>query len=150
MGMCTLPRTGILQQLLERTKEKKRLYSPYEVIRNEILEFFHSLTKTFLVNPTKLTFHEVKFFTQSSQILRHLMPFPRGVIKTALEDPVMYLEDENLITESGSDIMSTFPGVSIAYKLHSEMGSLINLYDWLQVWHLHAVFENCGNLNFPI
>ncbi len=31
------------------------------------------------------------------------------------------------------EISSSFPDISVAFKLHQEGGKLINLYDWLQV-----------------
>jgi hypothetical protein len=44
------------------------------------------------VPPARLPFGEVKFFDKVASVQRHLMAFPRGVIKTALEDPIVYLE----------------------------------------------------------
>ena len=66
--------------------------TPFETLRSETLDYFHATFKALLVSPTKVPFHELKFFDQVSSIRRHLMAFPRGVIKTALEDPIVYLE----------------------------------------------------------
>ncbi len=86
-----LPTRFLFQQLLEQAQAKKRIQSPYESLRKEVLDFFHEAFKTFLMSPTRMTFHELKFFDRVVNIRRHLTAFPRGVIKAALEDPFVYL-----------------------------------------------------------
>ena len=73
------------------------------------------------------------FSGQVSRVHRHLMPAPRAVIQSGLEDPILYLERADLRIENPGDISPAFPDVSVAFKLHSECGRLINLFDWLQV-----------------
>ncbi len=43
------------------------------------------------------------------------------------------LQNDKLDIEDRQEIPSSFPDVAIAYKLLSEAGKLINLYDWMQV-----------------
>ena len=45
------------------------------------------------------------------------------------------LQNDEMQISGPSEIRNSFPDVSVAFKLHSEAGKLINLYDWLQVGH---------------
>ena len=82
------------------------------------------------------------------------MPAPRAVIQSGLENPKMYLEHPDLQIEDVSDIPASFPDLSVAFKLHSECGRLINLFDWLQVRHemsfIPVIYSYSTNALFPI
>ncbi len=155
--MCEIKIFPSLQQLLEQARERRKLLSPYESLRQEVLDFFHSSLSSGLRPPTELPLSEIKFFDSAALVRRHLMAFPRGVIKTALQDPYVYLrvgnstfwenqvwggfkfktfipnKDDRLEIEDSGEISRDFPDLCVAFKLHQEGGKLINLYDWLQV-----------------
>ncbi len=143
---------------MEQARERRKLLSPYESLRQEVLDFFHSSLSSGLRPPTELPLSEIKFFDSAALVRRHLMAFPRGVIKTALQDPYVYLrvgkccflirenqlwsfkfktfilnKDDRLEIEDSGEISRDFPDLCVAFKLHQEGGKLINLYDWLQV-----------------
>ena len=71
--------------------------------------------------------------------LSFVLIFVSGVIPLALSNPGIYLENEKLEIDDDYEIPRDFPDVSISYKIHSEYGRLINLYDWLQVRYIQVL-----------
>ncbi|XP_030850745.1 origin recognition complex subunit 3 isoform X3 [Strongylocentrotus purpuratus] len=121
-----------LQQMLMSNAKKKRRMTPYEILRNEILDFFDALFREYLPCPKNLPLHEVFYYNNVSEIRQRLNAPPRAAIQTALSNPNYYLQNPDCETlEEG--ITSSLPDVCIVYKLHLECGRLINIYDWLQV-----------------
>lgn len=127
-------RFELQKNLLKQTQEKRRRTFPFDDLRQDVLDYFHNFFRTFSTPPTSLTFHEILFFDKVSLVHRHLMPAPRAVIQSALDDPGLYLEHPNLLVNTKAEIPNSFPDINITYKLHSECGRLINLFDWLQSW----------------
>ncbi|KAL2315359.1 Origin recognition complex subunit Orp3 [Schizosaccharomyces pombe] len=75
----------------------------------------------------------------------------RSVIHSSCMDPEYYVGDEKKIDsefsnaeKDGKDSISWLPDLSILYKLYSESGALLNLYDWYIAFseHLQAGKEN--------
>lgn len=65
-------------------------------------------------------------------IRRQVQPLPRVAISKALTNPSAYLGCNCCSpTSQESAILPTMPDICIAYKLHTECGRLINLYDWM-------------------
>ncbi|XP_077394747.1 origin recognition complex subunit 3 isoform X2 [Festucalex cinctus] len=120
-----------LLEMNESRRSKKR--SPYENLRNEVLEFIDSLVKSHLSPPESQTLYEVCYYSSSSTVRRHLNATPRTSIQAALSSPYYYLLNERLKTDDGS-VSNSAPDICIAYKLHLECGRLINLYDWMQAF----------------
>uniref|UniRef100_A0AAQ5X6E9 Origin recognition complex subunit 3 n=1 Tax=Amphiprion ocellaris TaxID=80972 RepID=A0AAQ5X6E9_AMPOC len=116
---------------MNETRRSKKL-SPFEILRNEALEFIDSLVKSHLSPPESQTLHEVCYYSSSATVRRHLNATPRTSIQAALSSPYYYLQNENLKTEDGT-VSNAAPDICIAYKLHLECGRLINLYDWLEL-----------------
>eukprot|EP00057_Strongylocentrotus_purpuratus_P034916 XP_797026.3 PREDICTED: origin recognition complex subunit 3 [Strongylocentrotus purpuratus] len=122
-----------LQQMLMSNAKKKRRMTPYEILRNEILDFFDALFREYLPCPKNLPLHEVFYYNNVSEIRQRLNAPPRAAIQTALSNPNYYLQNPDCETlEEG--ITSSLPDVCIVYKLHLECGRLINIYDWLQAF----------------
>jgi hypothetical protein len=48
------------------------------------------------------------------------------------DSSLLSFQSPALAMSSSSSIPASLPDLSVAYKLHSECGKLINLYDWLQ------------------
>ncbi|XP_023249472.1 origin recognition complex subunit 3 [Seriola lalandi dorsalis] len=124
-----------LQKTLLEMNESRRSkkLSPFEVLRNEALEFIDDLVKSHLSPPESQTLNEVCYYSSSATVRRHLNATPRTSIQAALSSPYYYIQNDNLKTEDGS-VSNTAPDICIAYKLHLECGRLINLYDWLEAY----------------
>ncbi|TMS21718.1 Origin recognition complex subunit 3 [Larimichthys crocea] len=124
-----------LQKTLLEMNESRRAkkLSPFEVLRNEALEFMDGLVKSHLSPPETQTLYEVCYYTSSATVRRHLNATPRTSIQAALSSPYYYLQNESLKTEDGT-VSNAAPDICIAYKLHLECGRLINLYDWLEAY----------------
>ncbi|XP_028995450.1 origin recognition complex subunit 3 isoform X2 [Betta splendens] len=124
-----------LQKTLLEMNESRRAkkLSPFEVLRNEALEFIDDLVKSHLSPPEAQTLSEVCYYSSSATVRRHLNATPRTCIQAALSSPFYYLQNESLKTEDGS-VSNAAPDICITYKLHLECGRLINLYDWLEAY----------------
>ncbi|KAM8737396.1 origin recognition complex subunit 3 isoform 1-T1 [Acanthopagrus schlegelii] len=124
-----------LQKTLLEMNESRRAkkLSPFEVLRNEALEFLDNLVKSHLSPPESHTLNEVCYYSSSATVRRHLNATPRTSIQAALNSPYYYLQNERLKTVDGS-VSNSAPDICIAYKLHLECGRLINLYDWLEAY----------------
>lgn len=67
-------------------------------------------------------------------IRRQVNPVPRVAISKALSNPSSYLGCNCCSAngqESENGLSPTMPDICIAFKLHTECGRLINLYDWM-------------------
>uniref|UniRef100_A0A7N6AMM6 Origin recognition complex subunit 3 n=1 Tax=Anabas testudineus TaxID=64144 RepID=A0A7N6AMM6_ANATE len=117
---------------MNESRRSKKL-SPFEVLRNEALDFIDDLVKKHLSPPESHTLNEVCYYSSSATVRRHLNATPRTCIQAALSSPYYYLQNENLKTEDGS-VSNAAPDICIAYKLHLECGRLINLCDWLEAY----------------
>ncbi|KAL2098778.1 hypothetical protein ACEWY4_005258 [Coilia grayii] len=124
-----------LQKTLLEMKETRRTKkkTPFEVLRNQILEFVDSLVRVHLVPPESKPLNEVCYYGSSGVLRRHLNATPRTSIQTALSNPYCYLQHEGLKTDS-SAVSNAAPDICIVYKLHLECGRLINLFDWLEAY----------------
>ncbi|KAM4723479.1 origin recognition complex subunit 3 [Anableps anableps] len=120
--------------LLEMNKSRRsKRMSPFEVLRNEAVEFVDSLVKNHLSPPESKPLYEVCYYTSSATVRRHLNATPRTSIQAALSSPYSYIQNDSLKTEDGT-VSSAAPDICIAYKLHLECSRLINLYDWLEAY----------------
>ncbi|XP_019940133.2 origin recognition complex subunit 3 isoform X2 [Paralichthys olivaceus] len=117
---------------MNESRRSKRL-SPFEVLRNEAVDFIDGLVKSHLSPPESQTLNEVCYYSSSATVRRHLNATPRTSIQAALNSPYYYIQNDNLKTEDGS-VSNAAPDICIAYKLHLECGRLINLYDWLEAY----------------
>ncbi|KAF7669679.1 hypothetical protein LDENG_00142840 [Lucifuga dentata] len=124
-----------LQKTLLEMKESRRFkkLSPFEILRNEALEFMDALVRCHLSPPESQTLNEVCYYSSSVVVRHHLNATPRTSIQAALSSPYHYLQNDSLKTEDGT-VSNTAPDICIVYKLHLECGRLINLYDWLQAY----------------
>ncbi|KPP78334.1 hypothetical protein Z043_102166 [Scleropages formosus] len=124
-----------LQKTLLEMKEcrRTRRKTPYEILRNAVVDYIDNLVKTHLYPPESQPLYEVWYYSSSGTVRRHLNATPRTSIQTALSHPYCYLQNEALKNDSGI-ISSAAPDICIIYKLHLECGRLINLYDWLEAY----------------
>ncbi|XP_063954258.1 origin recognition complex subunit 3-like [Lytechinus pictus] len=122
-----------LQQRLMTSAKKKKKMTRYEILRNEILDFFDSLFSKYLLCPKTIPLHEVFYYNNVSEIRQRLNAPPRSAIQTALSNPNYYLQNSDC-EKLDEGITSSLPDVCIVYKLHLECGRLVNLYDWLQAF----------------
>ncbi|XP_076833788.1 origin recognition complex subunit 3 isoform X2 [Brachyhypopomus gauderio] len=124
-----------LQKTLLEMKGSRRTkqMTPFEMLRNEALDFIDCLVRSHLTPPELLPLYEVCYYSSSGFLRRHLNATPRTSIQTALHQPSYYLQNERLKTDAGT-VSSSAPDICIVYKLHLECGRLINLYDWLEAY----------------
>uniref|UniRef100_A0A8D3CM33 Origin recognition complex subunit 3 n=1 Tax=Scophthalmus maximus TaxID=52904 RepID=A0A8D3CM33_SCOMX len=124
-----------LQKTLLEMNESRRSkkLSPFEVLRNDALEFIDGLVKSHLCPPESQTLNEACYYSSSATVRRHLNAAPRTSIQAALRTPYYYIQNDSLKTEDGS-VSNAAPDICIAYKLHLECGRLINLFDWLEAY----------------
>lgn len=126
-------------QLLASAKQA-RPTSKFDEIKSEFVSWLNSHLARQLKSPTTILFHEVFYAGSQVQsswdivpwIRRQVQPVPRVAISKALSDPASYLGCNCCSSNGqGSQILSTMPDLCIVYKLHTECGRLINLYDWM-------------------
>ncbi|KAL7873046.1 hypothetical protein AOLI_G00121170 [Acnodon oligacanthus] len=124
-----------LQKTLLEMKGSRRTkkMSPFEILRNETLDFIDGLVRSHLTPPELQPLNEVCYYSSSGVLRRHLNATPRTSIQTALSHPFYFLQNESLKTDAGT-VSSAAPDICIVYKLHLECGRLINLYDWLEAY----------------
>uniref|UniRef100_A0A8C8I4W0 Origin recognition complex subunit 3 n=1 Tax=Oncorhynchus tshawytscha TaxID=74940 RepID=A0A8C8I4W0_ONCTS len=125
-----------LQKTLLEMKKSRRTkkMSQFEILRDQALEFIDSLVRSHLAPPESQPLYEVCYYSSSAVLRRHLNATPRTSIQTALSNPYHYLKNEDLRAEDGT-VSNAAPDICIVYKLHLECGRLINLYDWLELFH---------------
>ncbi|XP_029900385.1 origin recognition complex subunit 3 [Myripristis murdjan] len=124
-----------LQKTLLEMKESRRSkkMSPFEILRNEAVDFIDSLVRCYLAPPESQPLNEVCYYSSSAVVRRHLNATPRTSIQTALSNPYHYLQNDTLRSEDGT-VSNAAPDICIVHKLHLECGRLINLYDWLEAY----------------
>ncbi|RZF40020.1 hypothetical protein LSTR_LSTR002423 [Laodelphax striatellus] len=121
------------KEQLAKLSETKQPANPYELARMNLLEFLRDeLFESTLIPLTSLPLHEVVLFDDVASVKRRLIGAPRAALHTALNNPHHYLECDCCKLSNDGEILPTMPDVCIAYKLHLESSSLINMYDWLQ------------------
>ncbi|XP_039287914.1 origin recognition complex subunit 3 [Nilaparvata lugens] len=118
---------------LAKLSETKQPANAYELARMNFLEFVRDELFEETLNPlTHHPLHEVVLFDDIASVKRRLIGAPRAALHTALNNPHHYLECNCCKLSNDGEILPTMPDVCIAYKLHLESSSLINMYDWLQ------------------
>ncbi|KAJ3612740.1 hypothetical protein NHX12_018998, partial [Muraenolepis orangiensis] len=117
---------------MKETRRTKKM-TPFEILRNEVLEFIDGLVRSHLPAPETQPLYEVCYYGSSAVLRRHLNAAPRTSIQTALSSPFHYLKNDKLLTADGG-VSNAAPDVCIVHKLHLECGRLINLYDWLEAY----------------
>ncbi|XP_027857237.1 origin recognition complex subunit 3 [Xiphophorus couchianus] len=117
---------------MNESRRSKRM-SPFEVLRNEVVEFVDGLVKNHLLPPESKPLYEVCYYSSSATVRRHLNATPRTSIQAALSSPYCYIQNDILKSEDGS-VSNAAPDICIAHKLHLECGRLINLFDWLEAY----------------
>ncbi|XP_057199376.1 origin recognition complex subunit 3 isoform X2 [Triplophysa rosa] len=119
--------------LLEKESRKTRKMSPFEILRNQVLQYIDELVREFLTPAELQPLSEVCYYSSSGVLRQRLNAAPRTSIQAALSHPFHYLQNEALKTNAGM-VSSAAPDLCIIYKLHLECGRLINLYDWLEAF----------------
>ncbi|XP_059144309.1 origin recognition complex subunit 3-like [Physella acuta] len=130
-----LPQRAKLHELKEKLQliSSSRKKSPYECLRDEILNSLDNHFRNLLQCPMTHPLHEIFYFNDVSAIRDHIKAAPRCSIQHALSQPGKYLSCSCCQCDAES-ILPSMPDVCIVYKLHLECGTLVNLYDWLQAF----------------
>ncbi|XP_031567831.1 origin recognition complex subunit 3-like [Actinia tenebrosa] len=133
-----------LQEKLKTAAKQKRKDSPFDQLRQEVVEYLNQFFREYLTCPQNMPLHEVMYFDGITAVKQHLIGMPRVAIQTALTNPHHYLKCECCEIDAGT-IQDSLPDISIAYKLHLECGRLINLYDWLQAFSVVIDPDSCSS-----
>ncbi|CAG5121531.1 unnamed protein product [Candidula unifasciata] len=130
-----LPKRAKLHELKEKLQSLTtcRRMSPYERLRNTVLDTLHKHLSLLLVCPLSRPLHEIFYFNNLSAIRDQIRATPRCTIQHALTQPGKYLNCPCCQCEADA-ILPSMPDICIVYKLHLECGTLVNLYDWLQAF----------------
>ncbi|KAK3726450.1 hypothetical protein RRG08_005055 [Elysia crispata] len=130
-----LPQRAKLHELKARLQSlsHRRYKSPYERLRDEIIDCLHNHFQALLGSPLLQPLHEILYFTDIVTVKEQIKAAPRCSIQRALIQPGKYLNCVCCQCDQES-ILPTMPDLCIVYKLHLECGSLVNLYDWLQAF----------------
>lgn len=123
---------NLRKKLMEAGKKTKKL-SPYEKLRQEVVEYYDEIFRRYLRSPKSFPLHEVFYYDSAADVKHHLNSSPRSAVQTALANPHTYLQCGCCDEESGV-ISPSMPDLCIVYKLHLECTQLINLFDWLQAF----------------
>jgi len=121
------------REKMKSAVKEKRKESPYEKLRNEIVDMFDSLFKKYMHSPLSMALHEIFYYNDSYTLKQRIDGTPRVAIQAALSNPKSYLKC-GCCPAATDIIQDTLPDVCILYKLHLECAKLINLYDWLQAF----------------
>lgn len=126
-------RSQLRQKLLENVNHRDSYLNEFEKVRIELIDYLsRNLFTPFLKPPTSLVLHELFIFDNISAMRLHIDGKPRASVQTALQDPCVFLQCDCCKLTDKRVILNSMPDTCIAYKLHLECGTLINLYDWLQ------------------
>nr|XP_021200999.2 origin recognition complex subunit 3 isoform X1 [Helicoverpa armigera] len=126
-------RYKLKEKLLKATRID-RVQSEFEMVRSRFVSYLEDMFSKGLQPAHAQTFHEILFFSDVSNVRKHIVGSPRGAVHTALSNPVHYLQCSCCHLPSSDSVIDTLPDVCLAYKLHRECGKHINLYDWLQAF----------------
>lgn len=130
-----LPKRAKLHELKEKLQSLTscRKMSPYERLRNNVLDTLHKHFSLLLVCPLSRPLHEIFFFNNLAAIKDQIRAAPRCSIQHALTQPGKFLNCPCCQCDADA-ILPSMPDICIVYKLHLECGTLVNLYDWLQAF----------------
>ncbi|WAR08427.1 ORC3-like protein [Mya arenaria] len=128
-----LPGYPLGKQRLQDISKKQKKQSPFEKLREEIVDYCHALFRKYLIAPSSLPLYEIFYYTSTRVIKQRLNASPRSALQKALSNPGYYLQCVCCDVE-GNHIGSRMPDTCVVYKLHLECGQLINLYDWMQAF----------------
>lgn len=129
-----------LKAQLMATAKQARPTTKFDEIRTEIVEWLNTDLRNGLRPPSTSIFHEIFYAGSQVQsnldivpwIRRQVNPVPRVAISKALSNPASYLGCNCCsANDQDSGLSPTMPDICIAFKLHTECGRLINLYDWM-------------------
>ncbi|XP_032671953.1 origin recognition complex subunit 3 [Odontomachus brunneus] len=128
-----LSRLQLKEKLLKMSQQQSR--SAYKQAQHDLIDYLdRRVFSVHLVDPSRVTAHEIFCYSDGNQAKHHIRGSLRAVIHTGLSDPQIYLDCDCCKLENDDDIPRTLPDLSIIYKLHLESRKLINMYDWLQAF----------------
>ncbi|KAF6200551.1 hypothetical protein GE061_004994 [Apolygus lucorum] len=128
-------RSELRQKVVELGIGKKSK-TAYELAREDLLNYvMDEMVPAKLRSFTQAPLWEIVTLVESEARYR-VVPRIRAPIHTALNNPAHYLMCECCKIVDDDEILPSMPDLCIAYKLHLESGSLINMYDWLQSFNV--------------
>nr|XP_002121235.3 origin recognition complex subunit 3 [Ciona intestinalis] len=135
------------ERIRNRSKQKKRnKMTKFEKLQEAIINYLKGFFEFNLRPVVALPLHEAFYFDDTMTIKQHKMAAPRFAIQKALSDPGHYLNLQSISEDIATPEM---PDICIAYKLHTESASIINLYDWMTAFHtiVHSSEETCSEID---
>uniref|UniRef100_A0A8D8T2L7 Origin recognition complex subunit 3 n=1 Tax=Cacopsylla melanoneura TaxID=428564 RepID=A0A8D8T2L7_9HEMI len=125
-------RAQLKQNLLENIKQDKLQYE-FDIKRDKFVQYLiANLFKQYLVPIQNIPLHEVVVFKDCHLLKKCLAGAPRAAIHTALNNPSYYFQCDCCKVNDPMEMLPSMPDVCLAYKLHLESSTNINMHDWLQ------------------
>lgn len=69
-----------------------RVQSEFEMVRSRFVSYLEDMFDRGLQPAHTQAFHEILFFSDVSNVKKHIVGSPRGAVHTALSNPVHYLQ----------------------------------------------------------
>jgi len=129
------------EQLLQ-TAQKKRT-TKLDVVKEDLIRFLRAEVKT-LKRPQSLIMYEEIYIRNAKELENLFNPPLRMRVHLALATPSKYLNCKCCQVKP-TELKSSLPPISMAYKLHLECSKMINVYDWLQSYQ--SVREDTSKLS---
>lgn len=132
LNLTPKSRAQLKQNLLESIKQDK-LQFEFDIKREKFVQYLiKNLFRNYFTPIQNMPLHEIVLFSDCHLLKKYLAGAPRAAIHTALNNPNYYMQCDCCKVNDPSEMLPSMPDVSLAYKLHLESATMINIHDWLQ------------------
>ncbi|XP_067627663.1 origin recognition complex subunit 3 [Eurosta solidaginis] len=138
-------RQDLKEHLLQKSKQQNKPISEFaQALTQTLLYIQNEIVAAHLTPLTRAPpLHELFVFSDVGTVRRNIIGAPRAALHMALNNPHYYLQCKCCQLSESTQMLSTLPDLSVAYKLHLECGRMINLFDWLQAFR--SVVDDIDN-----
>ena len=120
------------KQLRSKASQRSKPKTKYQHLRNQFCDFLTTVCGDyFYVGRMAKPLGEVFHYSNRKKLKDIFNPSLTRTLQRAMVAPYGYLGDEKMKVESVDSIHSDLPDISIAYKLFTQSGNMINLADWM-------------------
>ena len=120
------------KQLRSKASQRSKPKTKYQNLRNQFCDFLTTVCGDyFYVGRMAKPLGEVFHYSNRKKLKDIFNPSLTRTLQRAMVAPYGYLGDEKMKVESADSIHSDLPDISIAYKLFTQSGNMINLADWM-------------------
>jgi len=147
------------KQLRSKASSRSRPKTKYQHLRAQFCDFLTTVCQDyFYAGRMKKPLAELFHYSNRKKLKDMFNPSLTRTLQRAMTAPAHYLNDEKMKVE-GDSIHADLPDISIAYKLFTQSGNMINLADWMDSFmaikeddekktksiELEARFMQCAN-----